>query len=154
MRQGGGVEKLGTCCNQYMQTIIRLQRVNPFPDKLFQIMDPCNNFVARFLLKRWISLVLDRSDQTTFCWHYRGHDFNQISKFLKMMLQFFFSFFFIGLKVFFNLTFLYLLEINKQGLIFFVLSGHLMIRSSKSRKMILACLYRNLSFECYFHKLN
>ena len=45
-------------------------------------------------------------------------------------------FFFIELKVFVNLTYLYLSEINKQGIIFFVLLGHLIIRSGKWRKMI------------------
>ena len=40
-------------------------------------------------------------------------------------------FFFIEPKVFVNLTYLYLSEINNQGLIFFVLLGHLIIRSNK-----------------------
>ena len=39
-------------------------------------------------------------------------------------------FFFMVLKVFVNLTYLYLSEINKQGLIFSVGSGHLIIKSS------------------------
>ena len=40
-------------------------------------------------------------------------------------------FFFIEPKVFVDLTYLYLSEINNQGLIFFVLLGHLIIRSNK-----------------------
>ena len=42
-------------------------------------------------------------------------------------------FFFIKLKVFVNLTYLYLSEIKKQGLIFSVGMGHLKIRNKDFR---------------------
>ena len=61
-------------------------------------------------------------------------------------------FVFINSKVFVNLTYLYLSEINKQGLIFSVGLAHLMISNKIGEKNIKIYILISLNTRCHFQK--
>ena len=62
-------------------------------------------------------------------------------------------FFLMESKVFVNLTYLYLSEINKQGLIFSVGLAHLMISNNIGEKNITIYILISLNTRCHFQKI-